>query len=107
MRVPGFDAGASPREFLEPRSETAVFSTTNGTRAIVAAASACREVLLASLLNLEAVAAAMRARAQDAVVVCAGFEGAFALDDAYCAGRIVQLVERDRSDAAIAAELVA
>ena len=107
VRIPGFDAGASPREFLEPRGETAIFSTTNGTRAIVAAASASGEVLLASLLNLDAVAAAIRARAHDAVVVCAGFQGGFALDDAYCAGRIVQLVAGERTDAALAAELVA
>jgi phosphosulfolactate phosphohydrolase-like enzyme len=56
-------------------------------------------------LNLDAVARAAGER--DAVVVCAGFQGAFALDDAYCAGRIVQLVESDRTDAAIAAALVA
>ena len=40
-------------------------------------------------------------------VFCAGFKGAFALDDAYCAGRIVALLGAERSDAAIAAELIA
>ena len=64
-------------------------------------------MLLGSLLNLGAVAAALRDRGEDAVIVCAGFKGAFALDDAYCAGRIVQLVDAERTDAAIAAELVA
>jgi len=61
--------------------------------------------VLGSLLNLDAVARASAAR--DAVIVCAGFQGAFALDDAYCAGRIVQLVESERTDAAIGAELIA
>ena len=28
-RIEGFDAGASPREFLEPRAETLILSTTN------------------------------------------------------------------------------
>jgi phosphosulfolactate phosphohydrolase-like enzyme len=41
------------------------------------------------------------------VVVCAGFQGAFALDDAYCAGRIVELLDAERSDAAIGAALIA
>ena len=41
------------------------------------------------------------------MVVCAGFQGAFALDDAYSAGRIVQLVQSERTDAAIATELIA
>jgi 2-phosphosulfolactate phosphatase len=107
VRVPGFDVGASPREFLEPRAETLILSTTNGTRAIVTAATSCEEVVLGSLLNLDAVAAAARERNDDVAIVCAGFAGALALDDAYCAGRIVQLLDGDRSDAALAAELVA
>jgi len=105
VRIEGFDVGASPREFLEPRAETLILSTTNGTRAILETAERCEEVVLGSLLNLDAVARASAGR--DAVVVCAGFQGAFALDDAYCAGRIVQLVQAERTDAAIAAELIA
>ena len=64
-------------------------------------------MFLGSLLNLTAVAAAARGLASDTSIVCAGFQGAFALDDAYCAGRIVQLLDGARSDAATAAELVA
>jgi 2-phosphosulfolactate phosphatase len=106
-RIPGFDAGASPREFLEPRAETLILSTTNGTRAIVTAAASCGEVVLGSLLNLGAVASHARSRGEDAVVLCAGFKDVFAIDDAYCAGRIVALLELERSDAAIAAQLIA
>jgi 2-phosphosulfolactate phosphatase len=105
VQVEGFDAGASPREFLEPRAETLILSTTNGTRAILETAQRCDDVVLGSVLNLEAVARASAGR--DSVVVCAGFQGAFALDDAYCAGRIVQLLEGGRTDAAIASELIA
>ena len=107
VQIEGFDLGASPREVLEARAETLILSTTNGTRTILAAAEACDEVLLGSLLNLDAVAAGARERGRDAVVVCAGFQGAFALDDAFCAGRIVERLEATRTDAAIAAELVA
>ena len=107
VRIEGFDVGASPREFLEPRADTLILSTTNGTRTILRAAERCEVVLLGSLLNLGAVADELRGRGEDAVVVCAGFKGAFALDDAYCAGRIVALLEAERSDAAIAAELIA
>src|SRR4249920_3877167 len=33
VQIEGFDAGASPREFVgPPRSSTVIFSTTNGTR---------------------------------------------------------------------------
>jgi 2-phosphosulfolactate phosphatase len=107
VRIEGFEVGASPREFLEPRAGTLILSTTNGTRTILAAASRCDEVLLGSLLNLGAVASAAAERGEDVAVLCAGFQGAFALDDAYCAGRIVQLLGGTRTDAAIAAELVA
>jgi len=106
-RIEGFDAGASPREFLEPRAETLILSTTNGTRAIVAAAAACGEVVIGSLLNLTAVAELARGRGEDTVVLCAGYKGAFAIDDAYCAGRIVALLGAERTDAAVAAEAIA
>ena len=107
IRVEGFDVGGSPREFLEPRAETLILSTTNGTRAILTAAAQAGTVLLGSLLNLAAVVREVRERREDVTIVCAGFQGGFALDDAYCAGRIVRLVGGDRTDAAIAAELVA
>jgi 2-phosphosulfolactate phosphatase len=104
VQLEGFDLGASPREVLEPRGEILIYSTTNGTRAVLAAAAACREVLLGSLLNLDAVAAAIR---EDCVIVCAGFQGRFALDDAYCAGRIVELLEAEVTDAAKACGVLA
>jgi 2-phosphosulfolactate phosphatase len=105
VRVEGFDVGASPREFLEARARTLILSTTNGTRAILETSSRCERVLLGSLLNLSAVAAAVDS--DDVVVVCAGFQGGFALDDAYCAGRIVELLGAERTHAATAAALVA
>src|SRR5436305_11596300 len=79
VRIEGFDVGASPREFLEPRAETLILSTTNGTRAILAAAERAEAVLLGSLLNLEATAAAALEIGRDVAIVCAGFKGAFAL----------------------------
>jgi 2-phosphosulfolactate phosphatase len=106
VRIEGFEAGASPREFLEPRAETLILSTTNGTRAILAAAERCDEVVLGSLLNLDAVAHAARA-AGEVAVLCAGYKGGFAFDDAYCAGRIVAALDGERTDAAVAAALLA
>jgi 2-phosphosulfolactate phosphatase len=107
IRIDGFDVGASPREFLEPRADTLILSTTNGTRMILGAAERCDAVLLGSLLNLGAVAEEARSHGGDVAVFCAGYKGSFALDDAYCAGRIVALLEAERSDAAVAAELLA
>jgi 2-phosphosulfolactate phosphatase len=104
VRIEGFDIGASPREVLEPRGKVLIYSTTNGTAAVLAAAERCGEVVLGSLLNLGAVAEAVRG---DCVIVCAGFQGQFALDDAYCAGRIVDLLAAEVTDAAKASVILA
>ena len=55
------------------------------------------------LLNLEAVVAAARDAGGEVVVVCAGVLGELAMDDAYCAGRIAELLGGERTDAAEAA----
>jgi len=103
VRIEGFDLGNSPREYLEPRTPTLAMSTTNGTRAIVTAAERCDRVLIASLLNLDAVTEAARAHGEDVAVFCAGVKGAFALDDAYVAGRVADRLGFERSDSAEAA----
>jgi len=103
LRIDGFDLGNSPAEYLEPRSSVLAMSTTNGTRAIVTAAERCRRVLIASLLNLEAVTEAARAHGEEVAVFCAGVKGSFALDDAYVAGRVAALLGWERTDAAEAA----
>ena len=108
VRIPGFDLGNSPREYVEPESSTVVLSTTNGTRAVLTAAERCERVYIASLLNLAAVVEAARSHGDDALVVCAGVQGRPNLDDTYVAGRIVELLGWERTDAAeAAARLVA
>ena len=108
VRVDGFDVGASPREFAEgAKARTLILTTTNGTRAILTAAARCEVVLLGSLLNLGAVTRSAREAGGDVAIICSGFQGAFALDDAYCAGRIADELDGERSDAAIAASVIA
>ena len=101
--IPGFDLGNSPREYLEAQGETLILTTTNGTRAILTAGARSDHVLIASLLNVSAIVEAAWEEGEDAVVVCAGVHGAFALDDAFVAGRIVAELGWERTDAAEAA----
>jgi 2-phosphosulfolactate phosphatase len=106
--IPGFDFGNSPREMAaevagDPAAETLILTTTNGTRLLVAAAERFERVLVGSLLNLDAVAAAARASGEDVAVLCAGVLGELALDDAYCAGRIAQVLGGEPEDSAQAA----
>ncbi len=107
VRIEGFDLGNSPREDLTARTPTLAMSTTNGTRAIVTAAERCERVLIASLLNLDAVTEAARAHGDDIAIFCAGVKGSFALDDSYLAGRIADRLGGERSDAAEAAARLA
>ncbi len=103
VRIEGFDYGNSPREFVGERHETTklVLTTTNGTRALLAAAERCETVLVASLLNLRAVADAARGVA-DVAIFCAGVEGAFAIDDAYVAGLLAAELGGEHDDSAVA-----
>jgi 2-phosphosulfolactate phosphatase len=98
--LPGFDLGNSPLEYLSPRAAEVVLTTTNGTRAVVSAAANCDLVLVGSMLNLDAVAAAARERGEDVEVVCAGFRGGPCEDDAYCAGRIAALIGGEPTEGA-------
>jgi len=110
VRIDGFDFGNSPRDFAgsDPLTvaTTLVLTTTNGTRLLLAAAARCDEVLVASLLNLDAVVAAAR-EAEEVAVLCAGVEGAFAIDDAYVAGRVAEALGGEPDDAAVASRRLA
>ncbi len=90
--IPGFDLGNSPREFTRAAvaGRTVILTTTNGTRALLAARAA-EVVGVAALVNVDAVAewAAGHPRV---TVVCAGDRGELSLEDMVCAGVIVDRV---------------
>ena len=98
LRIEGFDLGNSPHEFTPARvsGKQIVMSTTNGTRAFLAAEGADR-VLAASFLNLSAVGEAV-SDSERVVLVCAGKEGRFSLDDGLCAGLILQGLSGEGDD---------
>lgn len=104
--IEGFDYGNSPRAFRSAPVPDLVLCTTNGTPAVLAAAVAAGEVLVATLLNLDAVVAAVPP-GRDVVIVCSGTDGHFALEDAYAAGRLVRRLDGTRTDAATAAARLA
>ena len=100
LPIDGFDLGNSPAEFSPERvgGKTLIMSTTNGTGVLAQAASADR-VLIASLLNLEAVVDALVRAGAEPVLLCSGRDRQFALEDAVCAGLIVRrMSERVETD---------
>ena len=115
LKMDGFDLGNSPIEHSREAVEgkTVLLSTTNGTKALLAVQGA-RDVVVASYVNLSAVATMLRTALRggaDLTLVCAGQDRQFALEDAACAGRFVHDVSRrvtglDMNDAAFAASLI-
>lgn len=108
----GFHYGNSPVELSQVQlaGKPVIFVTTNGTTAIKAVERA-EAVLVGALRNATAVCrqgwdTAKRLSA-DLTVVCAGRENNFGIDDAYCAGylvdRFVQMGPVDLTDGAQAA----
>jgi 2-phosphosulfolactate phosphatase len=99
----GFDLGNSPDEFENTSGRKVIMTTTNGTAAIGSIRQAS-EVLIGALLNLDALANYLfRMQPKDLLLVCAGTQEEFSLEDAIAAGALIaRLAEDERlSDSAI------
>lgn len=83
----GFDLGNSPLEFTAERvrGKTIVLTTSNGTRALLAARPA-PAVAVAGIVNLTAAAAWAASTGRDVAILCAGERGRVSLEDEVCAG---------------------
>ena len=105
LPIEGFDLGNSPAQFTTAAvgGLTVLMTTTNGTRALVAAQGAA-DVVVAAYVNISAVTAMLRVALRggtDVIIACAGHDGHYALEDAACAGRYVRMVTRRLSGVAM------
>lgn len=92
VRIPGFALGNSPLEMTEAavKGKPIIMTTTNGTSAMLAMQGAAA-VYVAAASNLTIAGECARTaleRERNIMIVCAGRDGAFSLDDAYAAGRL-------------------
>ena len=94
IQIAGFDLGISPYDFSSDnvRGRSVIMTTTNGTAAIKATEGAHR-TFIGSFLNAEAVCAQIAAHGKDILIVCAGTEQTFSLEDALCAGYMVKILQ--------------
>jgi 2-phosphosulfolactate phosphatase len=97
-KIPGFDLGNSPTEYVPAvvGGKSVIFTTTNGTRAL----NRCRQanrVLIGAFVNLSAVCREL-ADAERIAIVCAGTDGHVTREDTLFAGAVVhELVGQDLS----------
>ncbi|MEW9699145.1 2-phosphosulfolactate phosphatase [Paenibacillus sp. SI8] len=89
-KIPGFQFGNSPHEYTRAAIEgkRIILTTTNGTRGIQKALKA-DHVLAGALTNGGACARAALNFKRDIVILCAGTQDVFSLEDGLCAGLIL------------------
>jgi 2-phosphosulfolactate phosphatase len=94
--LPGFDLGNSPREMTREQvgGREMILTTTNGTQALAACRGA-REIVTASFLNFTAVVERMRSVGPPWIILCAGYEGQFGIDDAMVTGALAEALDQD------------
>lgn len=99
LKIEGFDLGNSPLEYKKKTVEgkTLILTTTNGTNALNNIIGA-DEVVLACFRNAEAMAnhhvGLSHRGSRDIIIVCAGTEGRFSLDDGLCAGMLIEQLKQ-------------
>jgi len=102
LMIEGFDLGNSPLEMTRERvgGKTLVFTTSNGTAALLAARGAAA-VGVAALVNLSAATAWARGHGRDVTVICSGDRGDISLEDKVCAGLLIDALLRHEPAAAL------
>jgi 2-phosphosulfolactate phosphatase len=100
LKIPGFDLGNSPGEYTREvvAGKTLIFTTTNGTRALIRAKEA-RRVLVGALVHLGALVDLLAEETGPVHLVCAGTEGRITLEDVLCAGAIAHWLNLAVDDA--------
>lgn len=90
LMIEGFHLGNSPLEYTPEivAGKQIILCTSNGTKAIRACEGAAKIIPL-SFLNMGAVVDLLSTDNNEIVVVCAGTNGKFSLDDALCAGVLI------------------
>lgn len=94
IKVPGFDLGNSPGDFTSERCQgrTAFMTTTNGTRAILAATEA-KLVKIVAFTNMTATVESMKDFEGTVHLVCSGTDGYVSWEDTLACGMAADLLE--------------
>lgn len=98
VKIPGFDYGNSPAEYSAAAvaGRTVVFTTTNGTKAILKASPAAT-ILIGAFLNRAAIAGRLLQEQRDTHLICAGTDGIVTGEDVLFAGAVVDALIENKA----------
>lgn len=104
--IPGFDLGNSPADYTCKQCKQAdvVFTTTNGTHALLRAAEA-DVALMAGFVNFSAVGSMLLKESRPIHFLCSGTDGQVTLEDTLLAGAFVDLLHEKRLELCDSARL--
>ena len=96
--LPGFDLSNSPLEYMgrELNGKTIVLTTTNGSQ-LFGMTDASTDTVIASFLNVSAVANFLMKEAIDVAVLCAGKYGEFGMEDVVCGGMLIDKIVNQKA----------
>jgi 2-phosphosulfolactate phosphatase len=101
-KIEGFALGNSPLEYTKEvvEGKSIVFYSTNGSKAIVKAKFS-ENLFVCAFSNLKAIAEHLLKLGNDFVILCAGNNNFFSLEDAVCAGLLVEQFGKIKKDVVI------
>lgn len=96
LKIQGFDFSNSPLEYNQDKvkGKTLIMTTSNGTRAIKASVKA-KNIIIAAMINAEAVVQKLTHYNKDVVIINAGTNGEFSIDDFICSGYIISILKKE------------
>ncbi len=96
VKLPGFDMGNSPFEFMNPllKDKNLAFTTTNGTKAIKQSKElGAAQIAIGSFLNIDVLTQWLSQQPNDVILLCAGWKDKVNLEDTLFAGALVQRLQ--------------
>ena len=96
--VDGFNLGNSPLEYTSEavKDKSLIFSTTNGTLAIIKSKFA-KSCLICSFVNITSIVDYVNTIDEDFTIICSGKLNDFCLEDAVCAGMLLNKLSAGRN----------
>jgi 2-phosphosulfolactate phosphatase len=97
--IEGFNFGNSPLQFTSDtvKGKSIVLYTTNGSKAIVRAKHS-ENLFICCFNNLSSIAKKLIQLRKDVVILCAGSNGMFCLEDTLCAGKLISELDKYNGD---------